>query len=147
MVDAIPPTTPTLRPYLPGLAEDRRPWPVWSYVAPALKSRPVALRELQQIQINLVTLSGHVDEGTTTNSPELEPVRVVHRTPPDNAIQGETPHGRTCNQESWASRTAKVRHDTWVGQTSYQPMDKVFPYDKFEGIKIHDWDKWEDPSA
>ena len=29
--------------------------------------------------------------------------------------------------------------------TTYQPMDKVFPYDKFEGIKIHDWDKWEDP--
>jgi phenol hydroxylase P3 protein len=30
-------------------------------------------------------------------------------------------------------------------ETTYQPMDKVFPYDKFEGIKIHDWDKWEDP--
>lgn len=29
--------------------------------------------------------------------------------------------------------------------TTYQPMDKVFPYDTFEGIKIHDWDKWEDP--
>lgn len=29
--------------------------------------------------------------------------------------------------------------------TTYQPMDKVFPYDQFEGIKIHDWDKWEDP--
>ena len=30
-------------------------------------------------------------------------------------------------------------------ETTYQPMDKVFPQDKFEGIKIHDWDKWEDP--
>ena len=30
-------------------------------------------------------------------------------------------------------------------QTTYQPMERVFPYDKFEGIKIHDWDKWEDP--
>jgi phenol hydroxylase P3 protein len=30
-------------------------------------------------------------------------------------------------------------------ETTYQPMDKVFPYDKFEGIKIHDWSKWEDP--
>ncbi|OTG85754.1 aromatic/alkene/methane monooxygenase hydroxylase/oxygenase subunit alpha [Acinetobacter sp. ANC 3813] len=30
-------------------------------------------------------------------------------------------------------------------ETSYVPMDDVFPYDKFEGIKIHDWDKWEDP--
>jgi phenol hydroxylase P3 protein len=29
--------------------------------------------------------------------------------------------------------------------TTYQAMDDVFPYDKFEGIKIHDWDKWEDP--
>ncbi len=30
-------------------------------------------------------------------------------------------------------------------ETTYQAMDDVFPYDKFEGIKIHDWDKWEDP--
>ena len=30
-------------------------------------------------------------------------------------------------------------------ETSYQPMDKVFPQATFEGIKIHDWDKWEDP--
>ena len=30
-------------------------------------------------------------------------------------------------------------------ETTYQSMDDVFPYDKFEGIKIHDWDKWEDP--
>ena len=30
-------------------------------------------------------------------------------------------------------------------ETTYQPMDKVFPFDKFEGIKIHDWEKWEDP--
>lgn len=29
--------------------------------------------------------------------------------------------------------------------TTYQPMEKVFPYDRYEGIKIHDWDKWEDP--
>jgi phenol hydroxylase P3 protein len=29
--------------------------------------------------------------------------------------------------------------------TTYQPMDKVFPYVAYEGIKIHDWDKWEDP--
>ena len=29
--------------------------------------------------------------------------------------------------------------------TTYQPMDKVYPYDKYEGIKIHDWDKWEYP--
>ena len=24
-------------------------------------------------------------------------------------------------------------------------MDKVYPADPFEGIKIHDWEKWEDP--
>lgn len=30
-------------------------------------------------------------------------------------------------------------------ETSYQPMDKVFPYDSYEGIKIHDWDAWVDP--
>ncbi len=29
--------------------------------------------------------------------------------------------------------------------TTYQPMEKVFPYDKYEGIKIHDWEAWEDP--
>ena len=30
-------------------------------------------------------------------------------------------------------------------ETTYQPMDKVFPYDSFEGIKIKDWSAWEDP--
>ncbi|MDE3009357.1 MAG: aromatic/alkene/methane monooxygenase hydroxylase/oxygenase subunit alpha [Pseudomonadota bacterium] len=30
-------------------------------------------------------------------------------------------------------------------ETSYQPMDKVYPFDKYEGIVIHDWDKWQDP--
>jgi phenol hydroxylase P3 protein len=30
-------------------------------------------------------------------------------------------------------------------ETTYQPMDKVFPYDTFEGIKIKDWSAWEDP--
>jgi len=30
-------------------------------------------------------------------------------------------------------------------ETSYQSMDEVFPYDHYEGIKIHDWDKWQDP--
>ena len=30
-------------------------------------------------------------------------------------------------------------------ETTYQPMDKVYPYDEYEGIRIHDWDKWEDP--
>lgn len=30
-------------------------------------------------------------------------------------------------------------------ETTYQSMDKVFPYDKYEGIKIHNWNGWEDP--
>lgn len=30
-------------------------------------------------------------------------------------------------------------------ETTHQPMDAVFPFDKFEGIHIHDWDAWEDP--
>lgn len=29
--------------------------------------------------------------------------------------------------------------------TTFHSMDEVYPYDKFEGIKIHDWSKWEDP--
>ena len=29
--------------------------------------------------------------------------------------------------------------------TTYQPMEKVFPFEKMEGIKIHDWDAFEDP--
>lgn len=41
----------------------------------------------------------------------------------------------------------KYRHFTrgldW--ETTYQPKEKVFPYMEYEGIKIHDWDKWEDP--
>ena len=30
-------------------------------------------------------------------------------------------------------------------EPTYQSADAVFPYDKYEGIKIHDWDKWADP--
>ncbi len=30
-------------------------------------------------------------------------------------------------------------------EPSYQSKDDVYPYAKYEGIKIHDWDKWEDP--
>ena len=32
-------------------------------------------------------------------------------------------------------------------ETTYQPMDKVFPYDQFEGIKIKDWSPGRTPSA
>ncbi|AYH43766.1 aromatic/alkene/methane monooxygenase hydroxylase/oxygenase subunit alpha [Azoarcus sp. DN11] len=28
---------------------------------------------------------------------------------------------------------------------SYQKMEDIYPYAAYEGIKIHDWDKWEDP--
>ena len=30
-------------------------------------------------------------------------------------------------------------------EPSYEPKDEVFRAVHFEGIKIHDWDKWEDP--
>ena len=30
-------------------------------------------------------------------------------------------------------------------EPSYQKKDDIYPYIKYEGIKIHDWDKWEDP--
>ncbi len=30
-------------------------------------------------------------------------------------------------------------------EPSYQAIDDIFPMDSFEGIKIHDWDAWEDP--
>ena len=30
-------------------------------------------------------------------------------------------------------------------EVSYHSKDEVYPYIKYEGIKIHDWDKWEDP--
>jgi phenol hydroxylase P3 protein len=43
-------------------------------------------------------------------------------------------------KDRYAAMTRGLHWDT-----TYQPMDKVFPYDKYEGIKIHDWDKWEDP--
>jgi len=39
---------------------------------------------------------------------------------------------------------AAMTHDLhW--ETTYQPMDKVFPHDRYEGIKVHDWEKWQDP--
>ncbi|QQX87833.1 aromatic/alkene/methane monooxygenase hydroxylase/oxygenase subunit alpha [Cupriavidus necator] len=43
-------------------------------------------------------------------------------------------------REKYASMTRDL---AW--ETTYEPMDKVFPFDKYEGIRIHDWDKWEDP--
>jgi len=30
-------------------------------------------------------------------------------------------------------------------ETTYQPMDQVYPYTRYEGIQIRDWDAWEDP--
>jgi phenol hydroxylase P3 protein len=43
-----------------------------------------------------------------------------------------------------AARYAAMSHDLhW--ETSYQPMEKVFPFARYEGIRIHDWEKWEDP--
>jgi phenol hydroxylase P3 protein len=30
-------------------------------------------------------------------------------------------------------------------EPTYQPVDKIFPLESFEGIKIHDWDAWQDP--
>ena len=30
-------------------------------------------------------------------------------------------------------------------ETTYQAMEDVYPHAHYEGIKIHDWDKWEDP--
>jgi phenol hydroxylase P3 protein len=30
-------------------------------------------------------------------------------------------------------------------EPSYQKMEDIFPHVQFEGIKIHDWDRWEDP--
>ena len=41
------------------------------------------------------------------------------------------------------SYTLMTRDLAW--DTSYQPMDKVYPQVAYEGLKIHDWDKWEDP--
>lgn len=38
---------------------------------------------------------------------------------------------------------AMVRGLDW--EASYQPPEVIFPYHTFEGIKIHDWDEWEDP--
>lgn len=42
--------------------------------------------------------------------------------------------------ESYAAMTRGLQ---W--ETTYQPMDEVFPCDHYEGIIIHDWDKLEDP--
>ena len=43
-------------------------------------------------------------------------------------------------KDRYAAMTRGLHWDT-----TYQPMDKVFPMDRYEGIVIHDWDKWEDP--
>jgi phenol hydroxylase P3 protein len=30
-------------------------------------------------------------------------------------------------------------------EPSYQSHEDIYPHERFEGIKITDWDKWEDP--
>lgn len=30
-------------------------------------------------------------------------------------------------------------------EPTYQKKDDIYPYVKYEGIKVHDWEKWEDP--
>ena len=39
--------------------------------------------------------------------------------------------------------SALTRDLSWT--PTYVPEEQVFPYTSFEGIKIHDWSKWEDP--
>ena len=39
--------------------------------------------------------------------------------------------------------TLMTRDLAW--DTTYQPKEKVYPNADYEGIRIHDWDKWEDP--
>lgn len=43
-------------------------------------------------------------------------------------------------RETYSTMTHDLDWDT-----SYQPMEKVFPFGRFEGIKIHDWAGWEAP--
>ncbi|MBN9386445.1 MAG: YHS domain-containing protein [Chloroflexi bacterium] len=43
-------------------------------------------------------------------------------------------------RETYAAMTRGVN---WT--PSYVKEEEAFPYHQFEGIKIHDWDKWEDP--
>ncbi len=43
-----------------------------------------------------------------------------------------------------AARYAAMTHDLqW--DTSYQSQEKVFPYARYEGICVHDWNQWADP--
>jgi len=56
------------------------------------------------------------------------------------ATTAARPAKRLGIKEKYALMTRGLGWDT-----TYQAMDDVFPYDKFEGIVIHDWDKWEDP--
>ena len=45
---------------------------------------------------------------------------------------------------SHRERYSAMTHDLhW--ETTYQPMDKVFTLDKYEGLRVHDWQQWQDP--
>ncbi|MDM0022037.1 aromatic/alkene/methane monooxygenase hydroxylase/oxygenase subunit alpha [Variovorax saccharolyticus] len=57
-----------------------------------------------------------------------------------HADNTKRPAARLGLKERYAMMTRGLGWDT-----TYQSMDDVFPFDKFEGIKIHDWDQWEDP--
>ena len=48
-----------------------------------------------------------------------------------------------------AKMSMKQRYSALTRGLSWDPTyvteKEVFPYTEFEGIKIHDWSKWEDP--
>jgi phenol hydroxylase P3 protein len=49
--------------------------------------------------------------------------------------QPTSPNKKLSLKEKYALMTRDL---SW--ETTYQPMDKIYPQTKFEGIKIHDWD-------
>ncbi len=54
------------------------------------------------------------------------------------------PTQKPARKLSMKQRYSALTHDLdWP--LSYVEEDDAFPYTKFEGIKIHDWSKWEDP--
>jgi len=54
------------------------------------------------------------------------------------------PAQKPARKLSMKQRYTALTHDLdWT--PTYVTEDEIYPYTKFEGIKVHDWSKWEDP--
>lgn len=52
---------------------------------------------------------------------------------------------KTTNKKLGAKERYRILTRDLAWEPTYRSKDEIFPYLSYEGLKIHDWSKWEDP--